>query len=148
MAALARERFDLQRGPLLRLGGLALTHDRAVLTVAVHHIVVDEWSMAVLQRDLLALYHASRRGQAPELRELSVDYAAYSAWATQTLHSRERALLAFWTEYLRDRPAPASLPRNARPGPCAGRARLDRSRSARRCRPACVPGPATRVSRS
>ncbi|MCY1072265.1 amino acid adenylation domain-containing protein [Nannocystis sp. RBIL2] len=116
IAGLARERFDLQRGPLLRLGGLALADDRVVLTVAVHHIVVDEWSMAVLQRDLLAFYHASRRGQAPELRELSVDYADYSAWATRRLHSREDALLAFWIEYLRDRPTPASLPRNARPG--------------------------------
>ncbi|MCY1010191.1 amino acid adenylation domain-containing protein [Nannocystis pusilla] len=120
IAALARERFDLQRGPLLRLGGLALAEDRAVLTVAVHHIVVDEWSMAVLQRDLLVLYHASRRVQAPELREPSVDYADYSAWAVQRLRSRERALLAFWTEYLRDRPAPASLPRNARPGALRG----------------------------
>ncbi|HEV7518338.1 MAG TPA: condensation domain-containing protein, partial [Thermoanaerobaculia bacterium] len=47
--------FDLARGPLLRLG-LVTSAEGQVLTVSVHHIVGDFWSLGVLLRDLGALY--------------------------------------------------------------------------------------------
>jgi amino acid adenylation domain-containing protein len=52
---LAGEAFDLRRGPLLRVGLFDEAHDRHVLVVVVHHIVVDFWSLTVLADELGAL---------------------------------------------------------------------------------------------
>jgi amino acid adenylation domain-containing protein len=48
--------FDLAAGPLWRFRHYQLAPDRHVLAMAVHHIVADLWSLAILIRELLAAY--------------------------------------------------------------------------------------------
>jgi hypothetical protein len=73
---LAREEaerpFDLARGPLLRATLLRLGHEDHLLLVTMHHIISDGWSMAILLRELTALYDAFAKGQASPLQELGV----------------------------------------------------------------------------
>src|SRR5215213_6863231 len=47
IVAEARRPFDLEQGPLLRLGLLRLGEDEHELLLVFHHIVVDGWSMRV-----------------------------------------------------------------------------------------------------
>src|SRR5262249_29505504 len=54
----ARRPFDLEAGPLWRVGVIAVgPHDHVVL-MTLHHIVADGWSVGVLLRELVALYAA------------------------------------------------------------------------------------------
>ncbi len=48
--------FDLVRGPLLRAALMRTAEDEHLLLLAVHHIVIDGWSLTVLVRDLFGLY--------------------------------------------------------------------------------------------
>jgi aryl carrier-like protein len=56
LAAAAYRPFDLARGPLLRLHLFHPTPGERVLLLAAHHIAVDFWSLALLVRELGALY--------------------------------------------------------------------------------------------
>jgi amino acid adenylation domain-containing protein len=56
----AREVFDLERGPLLRVRLFHLEPRRHCLLITCHHIVADGRSQAVLLTELAALYDAER----------------------------------------------------------------------------------------
>src|SRR5580765_1053115 len=58
-----REPFDLSAGPLLRAALLQLADQDHVLLLALHHIVADGWSMAILVRELSAFYAAIQKGR-------------------------------------------------------------------------------------
>ncbi|WP_284117640.1 non-ribosomal peptide synthase/polyketide synthase [Streptomyces fragilis] len=107
--------FDLESGPLLRARLIRTGADEHVLVLAVHHIVTDGWSVAVLGRDLAELYAAARLGRDPRLPELPVTYRDFATWQRERT-DRAEADLAHWRQVLEgftpldlptDRPRPA-----------------------------------------
>ena len=81
-AALAAELatpFDLQSGTLFRTQLLRRRHDRAVLVLTAHHIVVDGWSFGLLVTELAALYRAERRREELQLAP-SISFRRFAAW--------------------------------------------------------------------
>ncbi|EPH45403.1 putative Linear gramicidin synthase subunit C [Streptomyces aurantiacus JA 4570] len=107
--------FDLSTGPLLRARLARLAADEHVLVLAVHHIVTDGWSGAVLGRDLGELYTAALEQRAPELPGLPVRYTDYAAWQRARTDLADEQL-AYWRTALAgleplelptDRPRPA-----------------------------------------
>ncbi|MEW1749997.1 non-ribosomal peptide synthase/polyketide synthase [Streptomyces angustmyceticus] len=117
-ALLAREGalpFDLGNGPLLRTRLVRLTADEHVLTLAMHHIVTDGWSTAVLGRDLGELYAAALQDRRPDLPELPLQYADYAAWQRARAADAGDVQLAYWQRKLSD-VAPLELPTD-RPRP-------------------------------
>jgi amino acid adenylation domain-containing protein len=115
VAALGREAYDLQQGPLFQLGVLQFEASRVVLSVSVHHIMVDGWSVQVLLRDFLEIYRSLVEGQAPDLPPLPVEYIDYAVWAAQRLKIKESELRVFWSGYLKDPPSATLLPIRSRP---------------------------------
>ncbi|MGH3874774.1 MAG: amino acid adenylation domain-containing protein [Pseudonocardiaceae bacterium] len=111
--------FDLGRGPLLRVGVVRVSAVEHVLTVAMHHIVTDAWSMGVLLGELGALYSATVRGRHPQLPELRVQYVDYAVWQRELLSGPALdPSLEYWRDQLAgvaalelptDRPRPAVL---------------------------------------
>jgi amino acid adenylation domain-containing protein len=109
--------FDLERGPLLRLGLLRLGAREHVLLFACHHIVSDGWSIGVFLSELSALYPAFRAGLPSPLPALPVQYADYAAWQRAWLQDEvfDRQL-AYWRNQLADLPilaVPTDRPRPA-----------------------------------
>ncbi|MBN1209743.1 MAG: amino acid adenylation domain-containing protein [Myxococcaceae bacterium] len=109
--------FDLARGPLLRACLCALTPERHVLALSMHHAVSDGWSLQIIVRDLTALYEAHLGGSAPQLPQLPVQYADYAVWQRAWLRTGAMAhQLDYWRRQLggvlpvlelpRDRPRP------------------------------------------
>ncbi|WP_186137030.1 amino acid adenylation domain-containing protein [Burkholderia gladioli] len=103
--------FDLRRAPLMDVRVLRITPRRHVVSIVMHHIVSDGWSLGVFVRDLRALYLAARDAQdgdaaAVPLVPLAAQYADYACW------QREQDLaphLAHWTARLDGLGAPVDL---------------------------------------
>ncbi|WP_186082844.1 amino acid adenylation domain-containing protein [Burkholderia gladioli] len=103
--------FDLRRAPLMDVRVLRITPRRHVVSIVMHHIVSDGWSLGVFVRDLRALYLAARDAQdgdaaAAPLVPLAAQYADYACW------QREQDLaphLAHWTARLDGLGAPVDL---------------------------------------
>jgi len=81
----ARERFDLDSGPLMRAVLVRLGAESHILMLTLHHVVTDLASQDVLVRELAELYAAVREGREPVLAELPVQYADYAAWQRESL---------------------------------------------------------------
>lgn len=72
--------FDLAEGPLLRINLLRIDEEDHIALVVMHHIISDAWSIAVLVREMVALYKASLEGQSIHLSELPIQYADFAHW--------------------------------------------------------------------
>ncbi len=112
----AERPFDLARGPLLRALLLRLAPDDHLLSLVVHHVVADGWSMDVLVRELAAGYRAARLGEVTDLPELPIQYPDYAVWQRQGLASGALdGQLDYWRGRLGGAP-PLELPTD-RPRP-------------------------------
>ncbi len=120
LRAAARCPFDLATGPLLRATLLRHGESSHTLLLAVHHVVVDAWSMAVLVDELGAAYDALARGAEPPPITATLRYADYAAWQRDWLAGeRVAAQLDYWRQRLHQLPVlhlPGDHPRTARDG--------------------------------
>jgi acyl-CoA synthetase (AMP-forming)/AMP-acid ligase II/acyl carrier protein len=104
--------FALESGPLLR-ARIFQGPDGETVLLAVHHIVADFASLAVMARDLAAFYQGEGRGEA--LEPLALRYADYVHWQAGVLAGpRGERLWEYWRQRLagvRDLDLPADRPR-------------------------------------
>ena len=116
----AQRPFDLGRGPLLRARLLRRGEEDHTFLLTMHHIISDGWSMAVLIRELGALYAALAAGEPSPLPELAVQYADYAHWQQQWLQGETlENQLAYWRKQLAGLPPLLELPTD-RPRPPVG----------------------------
>ena len=109
--------FSLRRGRLWRASLLRLGPEEHVLSLMMHHIISDDWSVTVLAGELGALYDAYTRGESSPLAELPVQYADYAQWQRQWLRGEElERQFDYWSRQLAGGPAPLQLPTD-RPRP-------------------------------
>ncbi|MBY8885155.1 amino acid adenylation domain-containing protein [Streptomyces sp. PTM05] len=113
----ALEPFDLAGGPVFRARLIRLAEDDHILLLAFHHIVVDGWSLGIVERELAALY-AARRDAAPDpLPDPPHAYEDYVAAERRMLGGPRRAeALSYWRRQLTDAPAQLTMPTD-RPHP-------------------------------
>ena len=107
--------FDLEAGPLLRVGLFRLAADEHVLVVVMHHIICDERSLAVLMAEFGMAYvavHVAPAGDLPAgsvsgddpvmpFGPLPLQYEDYSVWQRQWLEAGEAEhQLEYWKSRL------------------------------------------------
>ena len=120
--AIASAPFRLDLDPLLRVA-LLLHEGGATLVIVAHHLVCDGWSMALLLRELSALY-AARAASAPPPPAPSIAHRSAVAWQiAEAASPRIREQLAEWSEHLAGASRRASLSAERRRAP--GQAPLD-----------------------
>jgi amino acid adenylation domain-containing protein len=103
--------FDLAAAPLLRTRLLDLGELGHRLLFNVHHIVADAWSVAVLMREIVALYEAFTAALPSPLPELPIRYVDYAVWQRGQLTAPAEAdLLAYWRQRLAGAPEMVTLP--------------------------------------
>ncbi|QHO75455.1 non-ribosomal peptide synthetase [Bradyrhizobium sp. CCBAU 051011] len=115
LARLCREEagalFDLAAGPLIRGRLIRTAESKYLFLLTQHHIISDGWSMAVLVRELGALYQAFSAGQDDPLPPLAIQYPDYAAWQRQWLAGeRLQRQVDYWRRALADAPAVLELP--------------------------------------
>jgi amino acid adenylation domain-containing protein/non-ribosomal peptide synthase protein (TIGR01720 family) len=92
--------FDLKKVPLFRLKLIQIDDEDHVLSLTMHHIISDGWSIAIFLRELLDCYKSLREGRAPGLPELAIQYADFTLWQRELLAGR---LLTDQLDYWRTR---------------------------------------------
>jgi amino acid adenylation domain-containing protein/FkbM family methyltransferase len=106
-----RKPFDLAVPPLLRGTVVHLSPTEHRLLFCIHHIVADEWSMELIQRELRQLYEAFGRGKPSPLPELPLQYPDFAHWQRQQMHAEAlRKQTAWWTAELAGVPQTLELP--------------------------------------
>jgi amino acid adenylation domain-containing protein len=107
-------RFDLNKGPLLRLMLLRMEKEDHIVICTMHHIISDGQSLEVVISEMSQIYSALSQGQPSPLPELNIQYADYVAWQRRWLQGEElESRLAYWRKQLQDAPRRLSLPRRS-----------------------------------
>ena len=97
----AHRPFDLTHGPLMRVLLLSRGPGEHVLVLALHHLVTDFWSLAVMVEELGALYAAETGGAPAALPVLPLSPAEASReLSARLLGSSGEALRNFWRNRL------------------------------------------------
>jgi Condensation domain len=111
----ARQRFDLKRGPLLRVMFVRLTDTDQRLFLFAHLSILDGVSVyQILPIELDALYEAFSQGKTAPLPSLPIQFADYALWERQQLAcNRMSKQMEYWREQLRDSPAAVEWPRHS-----------------------------------
>jgi amino acid adenylation domain-containing protein len=109
---IGRRPFDLAIGPLFHIELIDLGDNDHVLVFALHHIIVDGWSMRLLTEELRDAYRALTNGELPSFPSLAFSYADYARWQHRCFTEEVLAdSMAYWREQLRDAPTDIKLPR-------------------------------------
>ncbi len=109
--------FDLEHGPLMRVQVVKLSDQDHTLLIAVHHIICDGWSIALLVSDLAELYTSIQQRRQPQLQP-AVGFSEYAmALEEAKATSEAEEDLNYWleqyadsiptVEFPTDRPRPA-----------------------------------------
>ena len=98
---LTNQPFDLSQLPLIRVSLVHVGENESVLLFVMHHIISDQWSCAVLGRELAAAYANAVAGEEPQLPELHLQYADFAAWQRQWFTgTRREQQLTYWRQQL------------------------------------------------
>jgi amino acid adenylation domain-containing protein len=104
-AAEARTPFDLSHDSVIRIRLFQTDRDVHLLSIVLHHIAGDQWSMGVFARELATLYNHRRRGQRAALDPLSITYRDYALWQRSGAFFAEfERQLVFWRGQLANLP--------------------------------------------
>jgi hypothetical protein len=93
---LLNRRLDPAIGPLFQVHLLKFTDHEHVLSVAIHHVLTDAMSMALLFRELWSLYDNLVQGHASSLSEVPMRYSDYAYWQRGTRQQWLEAHDSYW----------------------------------------------------
>lgn len=107
----AEGRFDMSRGPLLRIRLLRLADDEHLFLLTVHHAVIDGWSCANFMRELTTFYAAERDRVPSPLPLPRLQLPDYAVWQHAWLRSWQRFEQSqYWRRQLAGAPHFLELP--------------------------------------
>jgi amino acid adenylation domain-containing protein len=112
----ARRPFDLAQDELIRTTFVKTSADEALLSVTMHHIVSDGWSIGIFFSELSALWSGFATGRLPRLAELPIQYGDFAVWERERLASGALdGQIAFWKRKLAGAPTLDLPPDRVRP---------------------------------
>ncbi|WP_394425667.1 amino acid adenylation domain-containing protein [Streptomyces sp. SGAir0957] len=97
--------FDLSRAPLVRVTVLRTAEERRYVVWSFHHILLDGWSVQILQKELFALYRGLLDGT-PAALPPAAPYRRYIEWLNA---QQDDASAEFWKSYLAGVDEPTDL---------------------------------------
>ncbi len=126
-----QHQFDLERGPLFRATLLRLHSTFHILSLNMHHIISDGWSLRILIQELVTLYNAistnldssevplstlhsplsTKQPLSTILPPLPIQYVDFAQWQRQWLQGARLAQqVNYWKQQLTGAPALLELP--------------------------------------
>ena len=115
----ALQPFDLANEALVRATLIVLNNNEYWLSLCLHHVISDGWSMGVFIEELTALYNAVNQGQVSPLKPLPIQYTDFAIWQRKWFRGEVlENQLNYWKKQLAEAPTflplPTDKPRPAR----------------------------------
>ncbi|MET0462893.1 MAG: amino acid adenylation domain-containing protein, partial [Chitinophagaceae bacterium] len=101
-------RFDLSQDHMLRCELLQISDNSYILSVVLHHIAGDGWSMPLLVKELIQTYQRFQAGELQPLAAPVLQYRDYAMWQRSRITQQSEGL-AYWQQQL-DGITPLQLP--------------------------------------
>ena len=112
-----RKSFDVTQLPLVRWTLLRLGERDHILLQVEHHFLHDGWSLALLLREIKALYEGFSTGKPARLAAPPIQFADFALWQHQWMQGEAACKqLAYWEKKLAGSPPLLELPTD-RPRP-------------------------------
>ena len=106
-----RRPFNLSQPPLMRAITAHMGQQDHRMLVCIHHILADEWSMEIIQREIHELYNSYSQKHPSTLPELPIQFADFSAWQREHLSGKASdEHLLFWKKELEGASTQLELP--------------------------------------
>ncbi|MEI5908945.1 amino acid adenylation domain-containing protein, partial [Bacillus spongiae] len=103
--------FDLEKDPLYRFTIYKIEKQKHILTINIHHMITDGWSLDIIGRELEANYLKYLGETFEPLEELPIQYEDYAYWQREQISStRFEKRIDYWKEKLRGHPPELKLP--------------------------------------
>lgn len=94
--------FDLEQGPLFRMGLIHESDDTYICMIVMHHIISDEWSMNIIWQELSTIYQGITDSQTVDLPSTSIKYVDFAWWQHQQMQQGfYNSQLQYWREQLK-----------------------------------------------
>ncbi len=107
---LARTPFVLLDSPLYRVNIFTAQPGRCAIVLTLHHLLVDEASLGILERDLIALYRAQLLRQPSTLPLLPATYLDFARWDRAPERAVRDEQLDYWQGVFASLPPALPLP--------------------------------------
>jgi amino acid adenylation domain-containing protein len=101
------EKMDLEIAPLLRVDVIKQGEDKHVISIIIHHIISDGWSLNILLNELMNYYELIETGKNFKVKKNRVQYKDYSAWLSKNHYENDKA---YWKSTLLNKVFPLYLP--------------------------------------
>jgi|GEM_PF-3641540 len=102
--------FSLEDGPLWRVNTWRVADQDYVVSLVMHHIIADGWSMEVLMRDLFGRYNALLETTPAPIDPLPIQYCDFVEWETAVRETAYWAdARAYWLNQMAGDIAPVDL---------------------------------------
>lgn len=108
--------FDLENGPLFLVRLVQKATNEFVLSLKLHHVIYDAWSMKILLRDLLLAYSAFVHGKEPEQKRLKYQYRDFNAFANEYIRRNCELDKKYWHSVYNSLPGNLIIPATSKPG--------------------------------
>jgi amino acid adenylation domain-containing protein len=93
--------FDLEHGPLMRVGLFRRGAKEDILLFTIHHIISDFWSLEILVDEIRVLYDSVKKDTVNTLPPINWQYADYIVWQQNMLASPQgERLWDYWYKQL------------------------------------------------
>lgn len=94
--------FDITLAPLLRVRLLRLAADDHILVVVLHHIIVDGWSIGLINEELSEYYSAFTAGREARLPEPVPQFSGFVRWQRSwSVTAAATRQLSYWRQQVR-----------------------------------------------
>lgn len=95
--------FDLKTGPLIRVHLFKTSDQKTIITLIMHHIISDGWSLTIFTNELLQIYNNLISNKESLIEPLRIQYKDYSEWEQKQLASDEmKKNRSFWLNKFSD----------------------------------------------
>jgi amino acid adenylation domain-containing protein len=110
----AKRPFLLDKEPLVRGQLIRISDESFLLVIALHHIIADKYSLAILAHEIFTYYNAFlvNRTTTPRLPVLRIQYADFSRWQKELPEKTLKSLLIYWKRKLSGQLQALELPTN------------------------------------
>ncbi|MFA0960192.1 amino acid adenylation domain-containing protein [Roseivirga sp. BDSF3-8] len=97
----SNQAFDLSKDLLLKVGCFTTPSGRQIMLFVTHHIIMDAWSLEVLNRAMVNYYRNLTEKQVCNNEKLAFQFRDYTEYLLKYAKAEKTSALAFWQEYLK-----------------------------------------------